>query len=165
MKKKRIFFSKEEKTTPNFLLPIRSTFHADEDACYLGKIKLTFSTRSECSLYYDAGRIILPALYSNSRERQGECSSLATEEVIVSENERLLLVKQEIKIEMDPLRQAVRMLNTLVPMCDLTQSDENEIILISDDDSDIEPRTLPGEVMAIVQVVFFVQVFLFEMSY
>lgn len=155
--KKRIFFSKDEKATPNFLLPIQSTFHADEDSCYLGKVKKAFGTMSECLSYYDVHRIILPAIYSNRRERQGECFRLASEEVVERENERSLEVKQKIKCELEPLRRAVCMLNRMVPECDLTQLDESGIISIGDDESENQvermietnPREFPGDIIAV----------------
>lgn len=166
--KKRIFFSGDDKTTPNFLLPLRTTFHFAEDSCYLGQIKKTFGTKAECLSYYHENRIILPAVYSNNREHQGNRSSLATEKEIDCENERLLQFKQEKKFELEPLRRAIRMLNTLVPKCDLTQSDECQTISISDDESDDHPERMPGNDLNVVlddtnaQVVFCVKITFFS---
>lgn len=136
--KKRIFFSKDDTATPKFLLSVRSTFCADEESCYLGQIKHTFATKSECLSYFRDHLIVLPAVYSTHRERQGKRSLLASEEIVGIEDQRSLQVKREINDAVATLRKAVRLLNMLVPVCDLTLPDANASIIIDDDESDVQ---------------------------
>lgn len=57
-------------------------------------------------------------------------------------------IKREIKAEIAPLRDSVIMLNTLLPVCDLTQ--DEDIIQISDDETEpIQKTGLQNEIQAV----------------
>lgn len=138
--KGRIFFSKDENATPNFLLPVRSKYCADKNSCYLGQILNVFGTKAECEMYLNKHRIILPPVYDEFRKQKGDRSTIANEQSVQQRNEQLVQVKQETERELEPLRKALRLLNALAPLCDLTKSDENNSIPISDDEPDDQPE-------------------------
>lgn len=140
--KKRIFFSKNLKRTPNFLLPLRSSFEPNEDGCYLVKIKSTFYTMDGAQKCMGKLRGGLPAVYSEMRVEKPP-SFLNGEAQITEEVLRQNIVKTEIKTEVDnrlvPLRKAIVALNDALPPVDLTICESDVIILTdSGDDSDGE---------------------------
>lgn len=140
--KKRIFFSKDWKCTPNFLLPLRTRFDPDENACYLAKIKNPFATVNEALEYTKKLRGGLPAVYNTMRIEMPP-PFLNGEAQVAEEAVRQNNVKIEIKAEVDNqlalLRRAVSKLNRLLPPIDLTiDSDDEEdgvddAILIDDE--------------------------------
>lgn len=140
--KRRIFHSKDENATPNFLLPVRYTYCADKNSCYLGRILSVFETKDECEIYINKHRNILPPVYNETRKKRGDQSTIANERIVQQRNEQLIQVKQETKRELEPLRRALRLLNAIAPQCDLTKPEGDDAIPISDDESDDQPEAV-----------------------
>lgn len=126
-KTKRIFFSKNSKKTPNFLLPLRSSFDPNEDACYLAKIKRTVSTMDEGLAHLQKRLGGIPPVYNEMRNRDQYSAIVDGENDLNHAIERQHEIKIEVKKELDkvltPLRNTITKFNRMHPVCDLTIDD------------------------------------------
>lgn len=140
--KKIIFFSNNGNETPNFLLPIKSTFDLNQNSCYRGYIKNVFGSKAECVAHYEKNknrRMLLPPIYSEIREVQAKVSDAESDSMVRAENENRWNIKIEIKKENEPLRRAIQILCASAPVFDLTNEQntvvmDSESVLILDDD-------------------------------
>lgn len=126
--KRRIFFSKDLNSFPNFVLPLWAEFAPNEDGCYLAKIKNVFWTLDEAIEYGKKVRGGLPAVYSEMRmERSltfmnGEVQIAAEMSQHIPDNE----IKAEYGNQIALLRDTITELNLMLPPIDLTRCESND---------------------------------------
>lgn len=118
--KRVIFYSNNELHTPDFLLPIRSEFDENSDACYHAYILKAFHSKDECIDYLLKRRTIEPTVYFPMRN-----SSAVN---VTAEIERQMAIDQKvtIKMEVKSLRQALLNNNRTSQSIDLTESDTED---------------------------------------
>lgn len=141
--KKRIFFSQHSERTPNFLLPLKSEYDANEDGCYLAKIKSAFRSIEEAKSKMEKSRSGMPMVYSKARIETPPCF-FNDEAEIADEIIRRNAVRMEIKSEMQGKVADIDI--SAIPMIDLTSE-------IFDDAGSIE-NDLVEMVNSNVQIVF-----------
>lgn len=135
----RIFYSSDATKEANFLLPINQKFDAAHDACYLAYSKRCFDTKTECDLWLERQRGILPAVYNQKHALASAELHLTGEQQVKDAAERDLDIKMEVKRE-SGLRKVVKKLNDLLPRVhDLTESETEDFqnaLEISDTEMD-----------------------------
>lgn len=121
--KKRVFFSPNLATAPNFLLPLRKIFEANENGCYLAKIKDVFYTMDDCKKAMEKYRGGLPAVYNTMRYCETTPSFTIGEKSVRREMENQRDIKVEVAKQVSSLRRSVIMRNENSFVCDLTEDD------------------------------------------
>lgn len=141
--KRRIFYSKNLKSTPNFLLPLRTDFDPDINSCYIGKIVKTFHTSDEAKAYISKLRGGLQPVYNDTLQENTPLFVAAEEEIA-----QAIEKKTEIKSETEQLRAHIMTLTQQLPPVEITDGrDLSDVIILDDSDfkmdndseMDIEP--------------------------
>lgn len=140
----RIFYSSDATKEANFLLPIKKEFDPAQDSCYLAYTKKCFDTKTQCDVWLEGQRSMLPAVYNQQRASASAELHLSGEKKVQEEANRVFDIKIEVKKEtalrQEPLRKVVKALNDLLPSVhDLTESeteDYQNALVISDTEMD-----------------------------